>query len=110
MSPAAVVTLIAVIAFLFGAAAPVVFGAPEEERRRATPIDWLVRGLVGAAVAHTALGVYDIIKTAQQSDDLGDTLLSSVAMNLVAYGGILLALAALLHLLSKRFATGPGNR
>jgi len=108
MAPVAVVTLIAVIAFLFGAAAPVVFGPPEEERSRPTLIDWLVRGLVGAAVAHTALAVYDIVEQAKHTEEFGDRVfLSGTMMSLFVDGGILLGLAALVHLLGKRFAQPP---
>jgi hypothetical protein len=104
MSPVAVVILIAVITFLFGAAAPVVFGPPEEEHRPAGPIDWLVRGLVGAAVAHTALAIYDVIEQARHMDELGGVFVSDAVMSLFVYGGILLGLAALLHLLSTRWS------
>lgn len=104
MAPLTAVVLIGVIAFLFGAAAPVVFGPPAEEQARATVIDWLVRGLVGAAVAHTALAVYQLIQQARHEDDLTRELLSGTMMNLLTFGGILLALAALLHLLSRRAA------
>ncbi len=107
MSPVTVVTLISVIAFLFGAAAPVVFGPPEEQRTRTTVLDWLVRGLVGAAVAHAALGVYDMIETSRAADDLGGAFLSGTMMSLFAFTGILLGLAALVHLLSRRSAAGP---
>ncbi len=107
MSPVTVVILIAVIAFLFGAAAPVVFGPPEEQPASIGPIDWLVRGLVGAAVAHAALSVYDVIETSRRVDELSGAFLSGTMMSLFAFTGILLGLAALVHLLSRRFAQSP---
>jgi hypothetical protein len=103
VDPVAVVILVGAIAFLFGGAALVVFGPPAEEQAPATAIDWLIRGLVGAAVAHTALAVYNLTQQAHDSgDELQRVLLSDTVMNLFAYAGILLALAALLHLLSRR--------
>ncbi|HEX4806577.1 MAG TPA: hypothetical protein VFU94_11815 [Conexibacter sp.] len=109
MSPVAVVSLIAVIAFLFGAAAPVVFGPSEEERTPVGPIGWLVRGLVGAAVAHTALAVYSLIEQARHSDGLDAIFLSSTMAGLFVDGGILLGFAALVHLLGRRFAAPPAR-
>lgn len=102
MAPVTAVLLIGGVAFLFGAAAPVVFGPSEEQREPARMVDWLVRGLVGAAVAHTALAIYDLEQQARHADDFGNVLISDTMMNLFALGGILLALAALLHLLSAR--------
>ncbi len=110
MSPVTVVILIAVIAFLFGAAAPVVFGPPEEQRTRTTLLDWLVCGLVGAAFAHTALVVYDVIEQARHAGDFSSVFLSTTMMSLFVDGGILLALAALVHLLGRRFAAGSDAR
>ena len=111
MSPVTAVVLIAAIAFLFGVAAPVVFGRPEEERAPATLLDWLVRGLVGAAFAHTALAVYEVVEQARQSagDNLTRVLLSETVMDIFAFGGILLGLAALLHLLGRRIAEPPAR-
>lgn len=76
MAPATVVILIGAVAFLFGAAAPIVFGPPEEERAPASIVDWLVRGLVGAAVAHTALAVYNVTQEARHMDGFNKVLLS----------------------------------
>jgi hypothetical protein len=102
VSPTTVVVLIALVAFLLGAAAPVVFGRPEEERKPATVIGWVVRGLVGAAVAHTAVGVYAAVQTARHGHDVGGILFSNTVRAIFDYGGVLLALAALLHVLDAR--------
>jgi uncharacterized membrane protein len=106
MTPSHFVLLIAFVAFLVGAAGVAVF-APAEEAAQIGVVGWLVRGLVGLAVAHTCVGIYGAIETATDSGDgfsrAGSaSYLSGSVMNMMACGGILLGLAALLHLLAAR--------
>ncbi len=109
VSPTAIVILVSVVAFVFAMAGFAVFGPPLEERQPSTTLDWLVRGLVGLAVVHTMLGVYT---AAVRMQDFGNgprseraAYLADSVMSIVAFGGILLALAGLLHVLAVRSRT-----
>jgi hypothetical protein len=108
MSPSQVVLLIAIVTFAFGTASVAVFG-PLEERRQLGALGWLVRGLVGLAVAHTGVGIYHAVEHARGTRDVSASLraadLSTTVMGMMVYGGVLLALAALLHLWIERDAT-----
>ena len=106
MSPTAIVILVSVVAFVFAMVGFTVFGPPLEERQPTGTLDWLVRGLVGLAVVHTALGVYT---AAVRMQDFGAgprseraAYLADSVMSIAAFGGILLALAGLLHVLVMR--------
>lgn len=51
-----------------------------------------------------------VIEASRHTDNFGSVFVSSTIMGLIAYTGILLGLAALVHLLGRRFATGPDAR
>jgi heme/copper-type cytochrome/quinol oxidase subunit 1 len=108
MISTAAVLLISLVTFLFGAAGVAVFGPPLETGMQIGAIGWLVRGLVGLAVAHTCLGIYGMVERMRDYEGVPHALraeaLSSSLMSLIAFGGILLALAALLHMLDARRA------
>ncbi len=100
------VLVIVPVTFLFGMAGVAVFGPPEEERQPIGVVGWVVRILVGLAVSHTCVGVYRAIQTAHSLRDLSDAEraagLANDVESILAYGGILLGLAVLVHLLNAR--------
>jgi hypothetical protein len=106
MSPTTIVILVSVVAFVFAMAGFAVFGPPLEERKPISTLDWLVRGLVSLALVHTVLGAYT---AAVRMQDFGDgprseraAYLADSVMSIIAFGGVLLALAGLLHVLLMR--------
>jgi hypothetical protein len=100
------VLVIAPVAFLFGMAGVAVFGPPEEERRPIGVVDWVVRMLVGLAAAHTCVGIYRALEASRGLRDLSDAdravSFATDVESILAYGGILIGIAVLVHLLNAR--------
>lgn len=108
MSPVIAVLLIFVVTFLIGSVGSLVLPPGEEGREPISPMGWLVRGLVGLAVAHTSVGIFDTIEEMRSFGGSDYTAraatMSRSVMDLIVFGGILLGLAALLHVLDRRRA------
>lgn len=106
MTPSNLVILIAFVTFMLGMAGVAIFGPPEQQQGQIGALGWLVRILVGLAVAHTCVGIYGAIERMHEFNELNNAGhaadLSSGVMNIMVFGGVLLAFAALLHLLIPR--------
>jgi len=106
MSVTTVATLIVVLACLFAAGGFARFGPSLQEIRSAGAIGLVVWGLVALAVADTVFGIYATVLRAAEFGDgsLADRVayLGESFMTIIAMGGVLLGLAALLHVLTTR--------